>query len=56
MKENQKGFEHFLKVSSDFEEPENPDIILSTDRESIQESVDKLIKKLKEIGIIDMAA
>jgi adenylylsulfate kinase len=55
-KENQKGFEHFLKVSSNFEEPKNPDIVLNTDEETVQESVDNLIKKLKENGIIDMVA
>lgn len=50
--ENEKGFEHFLKVSSNYEEPENPDIVLNTDKESVEESVSKLIEKLKEKTII----
>ena len=48
----EQGFEHFMKVSSNFEEPKNPDIILNTDKESIEESVNKLIEKLKEKKIL----
>ncbi len=51
-KSNEEGFEHFMKVSSNFEEPKNPDIILNTDKETIEQSIDKLIKKLKENKII----
>ncbi len=52
-KENEKSFEHFTKASSSFEEPENSDIILDTDKESIEESVNKLLEALKNKGIID---
>lgn len=50
--ENERGFEHFLKVSSNFEEPQNPDIVLNTDKESADESVSRLAKKLKEKGLL----
>jgi adenylylsulfate kinase len=51
-KENDKDFKHFMKGSSKFEEPKNPDIILQTDKESVKESVNKLVKKLEEKNII----
>lgn len=51
-KKKEKGFEHFMRISSNFEEPKNPDIVLNTDRESVEESVNKLIIKLKERSII----
>ncbi len=51
-REKEKGFEHFLKVSSDFEEPENPDIVLNTGKETVDESVSRLVQKLREKAII----
>ena len=51
-KSNEEGFEHFMKVSSNYEEPKNPDIILETDKETINESVNKLLRKLKEKEIV----
>ena len=51
-KDKEKGFEHFMKVSSSYEEPKNPDIILYTDKESVEESVKRLVGRLKERNII----
>ena len=51
-KAKQKGFEHFMRVSSGFEEPKNPDVILNTDKESVEESVNKLVENLKERDLI----
>ncbi|MBS3114657.1 adenylyl-sulfate kinase [Candidatus Woesearchaeota archaeon] len=51
-KEKEKGFENFMYVSSSYEEPKNPDIILNTDKESVEESVNKLLAKLKKSGVI----
>lgn len=51
-RKNERGFEHFIKISSSFEEPKNPEIILETDKETVEESVDKLLSKLKEKGIV----
>lgn len=42
-----KGFENFLGVSLKYEEPKNPDVILKTDKETVQESLNKLAKALK---------
>ena len=49
---NEKGFEHFMKISSNFEEPKNPHVILETYKETVDESVNKLLEKLKEKGVI----
>ena len=50
--ENEEGFEHFMKVSSNFEEPKNSDVVLETDKETVDESVNRLLCKLKEKGIV----
>ena len=50
--EKEKGFKNFMEVSSNFEEPKNPDIVINTDKESAEESVGKLIKKLVTEGIV----
>ena len=42
------GFDNFLGVGIKYEAPENPDLILETDKESAEESVEKLYKKLVE--------
>ncbi len=51
-RENKRGFEHFMEISSGFEEPKNPDIVLNTEKEPVEDSVGKLIEKLKEKAII----
>ena len=51
-KEGKKGFENFMGKSVEYEEPKNPEIILETDKEAMDESVDKLLSKLKEKGIV----
>src|SRR3989338_1430564 len=50
--ENEEGFEHFMKISSNFEEPKNSDVVLETDKETVDESVNRLLCKLKEKGIV----
>ena len=42
------GFENFLGVNLPYEEPLDADIVLETDKESEQESVEKLFKALVE--------
>lgn len=42
----------FTGISAPYEEPENPEIILETDKESIEESAQKVITFLEEKGII----
>jgi len=42
----------FTGVNAPYEEPENPDLINDTDKETVEESADKVLKKLKELGHI----
>ena len=42
----------FTGISAPYEEPENPEIILETDKESIEESARKVINYLKTHGVI----
>ncbi len=44
---------NFTGVSSPYEEPENPDLILDTDKESVDESVDKVLDLLIQRKIIN---
>ncbi|MAI29288.1 MAG: adenylyl-sulfate kinase [Rickettsiales bacterium] len=45
--------ENFTGISSPYEDPKNPDLILNTERESIEESVNKLENFIiKEFGVI----
>ncbi|PLV59324.1 adenylyl-sulfate kinase [Thermotoga sp. KOL6] len=42
----------FTGISAPYEEPENPELIVETDKESVEESVGKILKYLEEKGII----
>ncbi|HHF56459.1 MAG TPA: adenylyl-sulfate kinase [Thermoplasmatales archaeon] len=42
----------FTGIDDPYEEPENPEIIVETDKESIEESVERVMKKLKEMGYV----
>jgi len=42
----------FTGINAPYEEPENPEIIIDTDNETVDESADKVIKKLEELGLI----
>ena len=44
--------ENFTGVSHPYEEPENPEILLETDKETVDECVDKVINKLEEFGLV----
>jgi adenylylsulfate kinase len=43
----------FTGISAPYEEPENPEVIVETDKEIVGESVDKIISYLKENKIIN---
>lgn len=43
---------NFTGINSPYEEPENPEIIIETDKLSIEESVEKIIAYLKDKGIV----
>jgi len=42
----------FTGVSDPYEEPENPELVLETDKETLDESVGKVLAKLEELGFI----
>lgn len=42
----------FTGISAPYEEPENPEVIIDTDKYNVEESADLVIKKLKKMNII----
>ena len=42
----------FTGVNAPYEEPENPELIVDTDKETVEESAEKVMKKLEELGLI----
>lgn len=44
---------NFTGISDPYEEPENPEVVCDTEKESPRESHDKVIKKLEELGFIE---
>ena len=43
---------HFTGVDDPYEEPEHPELIIDSDKETIEESVLKVMKRLKELNFI----
>ncbi len=43
---------NFTGVDDPYEEPENPELILDTDKESIDECAQRVLEKLEELGYI----
>lgn len=43
---------HFTGVDDPYEEPEHPELIIDTDKESIEESVNKVLEKIEELGYL----
>ncbi|MBN2066335.1 MAG: adenylyl-sulfate kinase [Candidatus Thermoplasmatota archaeon] len=46
--------EHFTGVQDPYEEPDHPELMLETDKESVEESVDKVLKTLEGLGYITL--
>jgi adenylyl-sulfate kinase len=44
--------QNFTGVSDPYEEPENPEVVVETDRETIEESLAKIVHKLEELGYV----
>lgn len=42
----------FTGISDPYEEPENPEVLLQTDQENLEDSAAKVVKKLEELGYI----
>ncbi len=47
---------NFTGISDPFEEPENPELILETDRESEEECLQKILRKMEELGYLQPPA
>jgi adenylylsulfate kinase len=48
--------QHFTGVDDPYEEPEQPELIVDTDIESVDESVRKVIKRIQELGYLEEEA
>ena len=44
---------HFTGVDDPYEEPEHPELILDTDKETVEESVDKVLRALVDLEYIE---
>ncbi len=47
--------ENFTGVSDPYEEPENPEVVVETDRQTIEESLAEIVRKLEELGYVPPA-
>ncbi len=47
--------ENFTGVSDPYEEPENAEVVVDTERESVEESVEKVLSALERLGYLDSA-
>jgi adenylyl-sulfate kinase len=43
----------FTGVSDPYEEPENPELVVETDKETVEESVARIFAKLEELGYLE---
>ncbi|MFA0741310.1 MAG: hypothetical protein DFNUSKGM_001420 [Candidatus Fervidibacter sacchari] len=44
--------QNFTGISDPYEPPENPEVIVETDKETVQESTDKILKALTDLGYL----
>src|SRR5690348_9749132 len=44
---------NFTGVDDPYEEPELPELVVETDKETVEESVDRILSKLVELGYLD---
>ncbi|MHB8719201.1 MAG: sulfate adenylyltransferase [Candidatus Dormibacteria bacterium] len=44
---------HFTGVSDPYEAPENPEVVVDTERQSVEESVDAIVRALVRLGHLD---
>ena len=51
-KARQGTIKHFTGVDDPYEEPEHPELIVNTDKETIEESVKKVLDSLRELGYV----
>ena len=43
----------FTGIDDPFEEPENPELVIDTDKETVDESAEKVLAKLQELGYLE---
>lgn len=43
----------FTGIDDPYEEPDNPELVIETDKETLEESTNKVLNKLRELGYID---
>jgi len=43
----------FTGISAPYEEPENPELVVDTDKETVEESANKVMEKLVELGYME---
>jgi adenylylsulfate kinase len=43
----------FTGVDDPYEEPQNPELVLDTDEEKVEESVDKVLEKMESLGYLE---
>ena len=53
-KARQGIIKNFTGIDDPYEEPENPEIVVETDKETLEESVEKIIKYLKTQGYLEL--
>ena len=54
-KKARKGIiKDFTGIDAPYEAPENPELILDTDKETVEESAEKVLKKLGKLGYIEL--
>ncbi|MBV9706464.1 MAG: adenylyl-sulfate kinase, partial [Chloroflexi bacterium] len=44
---------NFTGVDDPYEEPEQPELVIETDKETVQKSVDRIFSKLVELGYLE---
>jgi adenylyl-sulfate kinase len=48
--------ENFTGISDPYEAPENPDVVIDSGAEAVEESLAKILRKLEELGYVPPAA
>ncbi|MBV9713489.1 MAG: adenylyl-sulfate kinase [Ktedonobacteraceae bacterium] len=46
---------NFTGVDDPYEEPEHPDLVVETDKETVEESIGRIFAKLEELGYLEQA-
>jgi adenylyl-sulfate kinase len=44
--------QNFTGVSDPYEKPENPEVVVETDKETVEESLSQIVRKLEELGYV----